>query len=412
MTLGCCGLALAVAVIAAYPTRVPAKPAADPGHELLMILPLPPAHARPGADYGGDYGDGLARSARMRLARRLARISGLTVVDDWPMPLAGVECFVLSVPPGGSAREAATVLSRKPEVAWAQPMNLYRAQSDGSGASRLSLAEPAVREWRLALLHTVSTGRGVRVAVVDSMIDANHPDLAGQVAVSQNFVGGRASGPERHGTAVAGVIAAKGVGIAGIAPGARLMALRACWQESDAGADAPDTICDSLSLAKALNYAIEHAAQVINLSLAGPDDPLLGKLLDVAHARRIVVVAAFDPSLPRGGFPASHGGVVAVTDETAGLAPEGVYGAPGRDVPTTAPGGAWSLASGSSIAAAHVSGLFALLRQRTPTSSGPLKLVAGDGGRAVDACATLLGPAQSCGRGAPLREVLASDHRK
>src|SRR5205085_1842712 len=133
---------------------------------------------------------------------------------------------------------------------------------------------------------------------------------------------------------VAGVIAARadnGVGIVGVAPGARLMALRACWQTAP---DAQLTVCDTLSLARALVFAIDHRAQVLNLSLSGPPTPLLGKLIDVAMERGGVVVGAYDEALPAGGFPASHPGVIAVSD---GPAPAGVYLAPGRDVPTTEP---------------------------------------------------------------------------
>src|SRR5206468_5692298 len=107
---------------------------------------------------------------------------------------------------------------------------------------------------------------------------------------------------------------------------------------------------DSLSLAKALVFAIEHKAEVINLSLSGPPAPLLGKLIDVAGARGAAVVGAYDPDLPAGGFPASHPGVIAVSD--SGPAPPSVFLAPGRDIPVTEPGGRWGLADGSSYAAA------------------------------------------------------------
>jgi len=378
--------------------------ARDERQQVLVLLRLPPVHFRPGADYASGYGDQMGMSARRRIADRIARAHGLTQVGDWPMPLVGVDCFIMTVPAGRSPGEVAAGLSHDPAVAWAEPVNLFHAQ----GAARpghndpLFPAQPAAREWRLADLHATATGRNVRVAVIDSQVETRHPDLAGQVQLSQNFVADRPNPPEQHGTGVAGIIAARadnGIGIAGVAPGARLMALRACWQSPEAGG----TLCDSLSLAKALYFAIDHQAGVINLSLSGPADPLLSKLLDAALARDITVVSAFDRTLPGGGFPASHPGVVAVAEEQAIPPPAGVFSAPGRDVPTTQPGGRWYLVNGSSYAAAHVSGLYALLREHPGLRLGAQALVvARAGGGAIDACASLLrapGPRNSaCGR--------------
>jgi subtilisin family serine protease len=129
---------------------------------------------------------------------------------------------------------------------------------------------------------------------------------------------------------------------------------------------------------------------VINLSLSGPPDILLGKLVDAAQARRIAVVGAFDRHLPGGGFPASHTGVVAVADEAPGAIPTGVYAAPGHDVPTTVPGGRYALVDGASFAAAHVSGLLALTREHGRVEAGQLTLISlRPGGGAIDACATV-----------------------
>src|SRR5258706_13081491 len=98
----------------------------------------------------------------------------------------------------------------------------------------------------------MATGRNVLVGVVDSQLERSHPGLVGQVRVARDFARGPPSLGEQHGTGVAGIIAARadnGIGIVGVAPGASLMALRACWQPSPT---APATICDSLTLAQAL----------------------------------------------------------------------------------------------------------------------------------------------------------------
>src|SRR5947209_1169436 len=290
---------------------------------------------------------------------------------------------------------------------------LGTAHGDVHRPRREPAAQPAAREWHLADLHRIATGRGVKVAVIDSGIEATHPDLAGQVLVNRNFVAGQQLAPEQHGTGVAGIIAAKadnGIGIAGIAPGARLLGLRACWQVNGAAG----TVCDSLSLAKAIYFAIEQHADVINLSLAGPGDRLVGELLKVALAKGTAIVSAFDRKLAGGGFPASLAGVIAVSDTSLAPAREQAYIAPGRDIPTTQPGGRWFLVNGSSYAAAHVSGLIALMRERR-RSSAIVFVSAHRGSGSIDACASLLragGPCEcSCGQSrlASLRSASQGD---
>ena len=200
---------------------------------------------------------------------------------------------------------------------------------------------------------------------------------------------GHAATAEQHGTGVAGIIAGVAdnhIGIAGVAPHARIMALRACWQEGSDGA-----VCDTLSLAKALYFAIDHNAQVINLSLSGPADPLLGRLIDVALARGVVVVGALDlRKRADGGFPASPPrSWWRCPDDPADHDGRARWWLPGRGTPTTQPGGRFAFVSGSSYAAAHVSGLFALMRERNGKAATPVSLVTlKPGGGAIDTCAS------------------------
>ena len=365
--------------------------------QILVMVKMPPAHYRPNSGYGGDYGDTAGLAARRRVAHGIARRHGLEVVDNWPMPLLGVDCFVMRVAEGTSVEHAIARVSNERMVAWSQPMNRYVSRTAALQPDPLMPVQPAAAKWRLSDLHEVATGRGVTVAVIDSKVETYHPDLSGQFVADRNFVEVRSRAPEKHGTGIAGVIGAKtgnGLGIAGIAPEARIMALRACRQlrrTSGAGA----TECDTLSLAKALHYAIERRAQVINLSLSGPRDRLLQSLIGLALERRTAVVAAFDPALPGGGFPASQAGVIAVAEESLRTVPTNVYRAPGQDVPTTQPGGKWSLVNGSSYAAAHVSGLLALVRERQGPRARPVLARHSQGG-SVDACATLLRGSRDC----------------
>ena len=414
---GVLALGLATAWAAAPPAAAQAEQAEQAGgREILVMLRIPPDHYRPNSSYGGEYGDQFTIAARRRLAQRIAHRYGLDFVGDgWQMPLLGVDCYVMKVRPDETLESAMKRISRDPEIAWSEPMHVYQAQAAAprADADPLFSVQPSATEWLLADLHRVTTGRGVVVAVIDSRIEQNHPDLAGQFVASQDFVVGRPGPAERHGTGVAGVIAAKsdnGVGISGVAPGARLMALRACWQ-SDGSASSGPTVCDSLSLAKALSYAIEHGAKVINLSLSGPSDRLLTELIDIAAHRDITVVAAYDASMPKGGFPASEPNVIAVANESLPSAPPGVYLAPGDDVPTTQPGGKWILVNGSSFAAAHVSGLIALVRERSDAPARPLLVAWRPTGGAVDACATLLKAAKPCNCTCPRPTRLAQAAR-
>jgi subtilisin family serine protease len=380
-------LAAALILLFALPANAPASAPDASEREIMVMVPHPPEHFRPNSSYGGSYGDELARSARERLAHRIARKHGLTLVDNYPMPLIGVDCFIMAVPAGRSIEAAVQEVSNDTSVAWSQPVTMFKAQSAQAWHNDpLYAAQPTARQWQLADLHRVSTGRGIKVAVIDSAIDIHHPDLAGQILLNRNFVAGSDFPAELHGTEVAGIIAAKAdnrLGVAGVAPGARLIGLRACWQKSPSA-----TVCDSFSLAKALYFAIEDKADVINLSLGGPDDRLLRELLTVARSHGAAVVVAYDPSQPDGGFPASMPGVIAVSNAALAGLRRSVYTAPGRDVPTTLPGGRWYLVSGSSFAAAHVSGLVALIRGRD-ASAHPTLVSRGPGSGTIDACATV-----------------------
>lgn len=369
--------------------------------QILVLVQLPAPHFQPNASYGGGYADPAAASARRRIGAKLAHAYGLARVTDWPIPSLSLDCIVLSVPPDRTVDQVMQQLSHDPQVAWSQPMNAFHGQSAPAAYNDpLFPAEPAAGEWRLAELHTLATGRNVRVAVVDSLVDAQQPDLVGQIAVLRNFVADHPAKAEEHGTSVAGVIAAlpnNDRGIVGVAPGARILALRACW-ETPAERSA---VCNTLSLARALDFAIGQRAEIINMSLSGPSDLLIGRLLDLAAARGAIVVAAFDRARDDGGFPASHVGVVAVANEDQPRPRPGVFLAPGRDVPTTGLGGRWILVNGSSYASAHMAGLLALIREKSTSPVHASKVVFLRPSGSIDACTSLRRVATNCGCACP-----------
>ena len=332
-------------------------------HQILVMLRVPPPHFRPDANYLGNYNTQVGRAARQRVAEGIAAKFKLRIVDDWPMPSLGVDCFVMEAPEDAAMGQLVDDVALDPRVEWVQSMNLYHVLAHNDPLYPL---QPTANLWHLAEIHQVATGKNVRVAEIDSGVELDHPDLRGRVAIARNFVDGRDAVAETHGTAVAGIIAARaddGVGIAGVAPQAALMALRACWQTS---ADANLAVCSSFTLAKALQFALDQNAQVVNLSLGGPRDRLLGRLLDFALSRGVVIVAATDPKSSDGGFPANASGVLAVAADDAHDLPSAILLAPGQDIPTTLPGQRWGLVSGSSFAAAEMAGLVALLLELAP----------------------------------------------
>jgi hypothetical protein len=306
-----------------------------------------------------------------RTLNQLARQHGLTRVDGWLIASLDAYCEVLAVRESVDIDELLETLNDDPRVELAQRMNVFETQLGRYDDPYADLQESAL-DLEIAPAHELATGQGVTVAVIDSGVDTRHPELR-RVAVSRNFVLGTHGGQsEIHGTAIAGIIASQvnnSEGIVGVAPNARIVALRACWAVAPGS---PTAHCSSFTLALALEAAMDLEARVINMSLAGPSDPLLGELLDKALERGITVVAAgAESAASTDGFPASHAGVF-VAQAAAGdaaLAPRALA-APAKEILTTMPDASYAFLSGNSLAAAHITGVVALLLERAPAIGG------------------------------------------
>jgi subtilisin family serine protease len=145
------------------------------------------------------------------------------------------------------------------------------------------------------------------------------------------------------------------------APGAAINVCRASAELRGVDDGSGVARCNTYTIALALGAAIESDARIINLSLGGPPDPLLAELTGYAVRRGTIVVAAVPPDRRMDGFPVAVPGVIAVASAGDPAAPGEVLAAPGDDILTAVPGGHYDYASGSSLAAAHVSGAIALL---------------------------------------------------
>jgi subtilisin family serine protease len=210
--------------------------------------------------------------------------------------------------------------------------------------------------------HRIATGKGVTVALLDTPVDLEHPAYNGRVMEDRQVVSN--DPPDAHGTALAGIIAGKG-----IAPDVRLISIPVCYKEKDR---LPRTT--SFLLARGLDLALQKGVKGVNLSLGGPKDSLIGLLIDEAIKRKTVVVTAAGNSGPNGKppYPATHTEVIAVTaidhrdrlDLRATRGPHVSISAPGVDIITSAPGGRQQVSTGTSVSAAHVTGIVALIFEK------------------------------------------------
>jgi type VII secretion-associated serine protease mycosin len=299
----------------------------------------------------------------LRIITQLQGLPGVTAAPNLAVALPG--------DPGRAARRPADA----------------RARFDvgGAGAARvrdqrLTIAkEPyGSQQWGLYAVGAedawpVSRGKGVKVAVVDTGVDRTHPDLAGRSDAQVDVVlDGRSGDVRGHGTHVAGIIAAalNGVGVAGLANQATILPVRVFGASGAA---------DSYTIASGIYRAIDRGAAVINLSLTSAvASAVEKKAVADAVAKGISVVAsggnAFDDG-NRPQYPAAYSGVLGVTSvnragERSWFANTGQHidlAAPGEDIVSTYPGGAYERLDGTSMAAPFVSAAAALVRAANPS---------------------------------------------
>lgn len=319
-----------------------------------------------------------------KVASRIEADYKLKILSQWPIKEIGEHCVVYLVNKDQSMADVISALAKDDRIDNVQAMNTFQVMADKYSDPYYRL-QTNIHSINLAAIHNRATGKNVSIAIVDTGVDKKHPDLEGQIKQSKDFVAQKSSDSwgDIHGTAIAGVIAAKpnnGQGIVGIAPDSSIIILKACWGIK---AGSLEAICNSFTLALAINTAIEMNVDVLNLSLTGPHDPLLARLIEKAIQQGIIVIASqADRDDTKSGFPAQQSGVIGVRSMNSKMTQSShgnlIISAPGEDILTTLPDGAYDFVSGNSLATAHISGLTALLLQlkRSTTNQELFKLLA------------------------------------
>ncbi len=301
-----------------------------------------------------------------------ARTAGFSILRRTSIEPLGLEIVVLAPPAGVTAREGLRRL-RKLDPGGRYDLDHIYSQSGESAAATSERS------------HDASPAKAkVAVGLLDTGVDAGHPVLAGEVAAQQGFAPGGVK-VAAHGTAVASLIAGRGEGFQGAAPGARLYAADVYGSGPTGGsADA---------IIHALAWMAQQRVGVINISLVGPADLSVGAAVHAMIARGALIVAPVGNDGPAAPplYPASYPGVVAVTAvdandhplPEAGHAAHVEFAAPGSGVLAAQPGGGFAKVRGTSFAAPIVAGRLAVLMR----SDAP-----GEGGKAVAELAAIAKP--------------------
>ena len=328
--------------------------------------------------FGSAPGRGVAAFRRMAIAAE----------DEGEAQLAGLN--VLTFGSRRDAKQACADVARDGlvEMAYVPPEKHVLTARRKAGGRRRAGADPMRnRQWGLNAIDlfraeaaaSFPDARDVIVAVIDSGIDSDHPDLQGVVIDERSFVGGSRKDTSGHGTHVTGIIAAvvnNRRGIRGVCRSRKMISFKALDPYEPSG------------YYRAIRSAMDAGAQVMNFSLGGPHDPTEETLIRLAMRRGHVVVAAMGNEKEEGNprsYPAAIGGVVAVgaSTEADGIAHFSNTGphidlvAPGVNILSTVPTYPSRLASrtdydswpGTSMAAPHVSATAALLLAKRPNAT-------------------------------------------
>ncbi|MFZ3353190.1 MAG: S8 family serine peptidase [Xanthobacteraceae bacterium] len=364
---------------------------APPGTRLIdmAVIPLPPGSGMPPigetrfspSEVAMQFGAGTTPQQVAAIVRRF----GLTVEAQRTIGVLGRAIYTLRIGNGQSVRQVIGAVEGARVNAAVQPVYTFALTQDQTSQHQnpgdqqagdpnnpnADAGDPAqyiINKFQLADAHRITNGDKIVIAVIDSEIDFNQPNLAG--AITDRYDAGcGATAADPHGTGMAGAIVSHGQ-LMGVAPRASIIAICAFG-----GSGQPNA--NTVKIINGLDYAIQHGARIVNMSFAGPRDPALSQALQIAREKGILLVAAAGNAGPKSPplYPGADPSVMAVTatdehDRVFNGANQGSYvtvAAPGVNILVPAPDGGIQFTTGTSVATANVSGVAALLIAHKPS---------------------------------------------
>ncbi|WP_374385278.1 S8 family serine peptidase [Dongia sp.] len=328
----------------------------------------------PGTDAGVP--DGFAGDFKLEPTRNFT-MSGL-----------GLRVYLMRVADGANPEQVFERAAADQRPLWVQKNYIYQSSAGDAAAQQYALQQ--IRADAAAA--KANGGSGVKIGLIDSGVDLQHESLRGAHIKGIDVVDGGDVNAETHGTVIASILVGQGP-LHGVAPAADLIAVRA-FHEVDPKVGAAQS--SSFLLSQGIDTAVREGAQVINLSLTGPQDRLVGQMVNEALMHKVSVIAAAGNEGPKAApaYPAAQDGVIAVTatdakDHLYKNANRGDYisvAAPGVDILGAKPGGSYDFFSGTSMATGYVTGVAALMM------ANDHQLTVTQLRKAVEASAVDLGP--------------------
>jgi hypothetical protein len=286
-----------------------------------------------------------------------------------------VTLFRWKIPDRRSVPAVVRSLEAERIVLAAQPNYIYQLQQQqtlgdtpSTTVGRGDSGQYALAKLRLPEAHELAKGEKVLIAVIDSGVDASHPELEGMIVDSFDALTSDEMA-HAHGTAVAGAIVAH-ARLIGAAPEARILAVRAFSAEKRT----PEATTYSIN--QGIDWAIERGARIVNMSFTGPRDPSTEQKMAQARNKGLILIAAAGNAGAKSQplYPAAYSSVIAVTAtdaddklfEGANRGSHIAVAAPGVDILLPAPAAGYQVTTGTSFAAAELSGIAALMLERRP----------------------------------------------